>query len=160
MRSFWDSALWGSVGLLIILGGLWIRPVVVGGGSMEPALVRGDVCVAVSGLPVRRGDVVLFSDRGSLVLHRVIRISPLGELVTKGDANPVQDRRPVQPSRVQGRVAATVPFGAWARRWMLSARGDKLLNQSHSEAMTERRSGSNPAKQEEAPLTERASGGN
>lgn len=151
MRQLCDSVLWGTVGFLVILGGLWVRPAVVGGGSMEPTLVRGDVCIAVSGLPVRAGDVVLFSDRDSLVLHRVVGVSPGGGLVTKGDANPVRDRVLVLPSRVKGRVAATVPIGAWAREWMLLARGDKLLNQSHSEAMTERRSGSNPAKQGGAP---------
>ncbi len=142
---------WACAGFMVVLGGLWMRLAIVAGGSMEPALARGDICVVVSGLAVEPGDIVLYADGASLVLHRVHRLSESGDLWTKGDANSTRDRSPVPLDQVRGRVIFTIPLGSVSRGWMPSAHGAKLQNQSHSMAMTERRSGTSVAGQGEAP---------
>lgn len=159
MRRALDCCLWALLGCFVVTSGLWVRPAIVGGGSMEPALVRGDVCVALAGASVREGDVVLFRDEEGLVLHRVVRVEQRGALRTKGDANATVDRRPVPLDQVCGRVAFVLPLGRVLAGWMPRSRGATLQNQSQSEAMTERRPGTWSAAQGETPMTARVSGG-
>lgn len=107
-----------AAGLIMLLRTQWM-PVAVAGGSMEPALTPGDVVLVRTGAPLRTGEVVLFRDRGSLVLHRLKRTTTSG-WITRGDANPVDDARPLSRSRVVGVAVARVPFGkaaAVTRSW-------------------------------------------
>jgi signal peptidase len=78
----------------------------IAGGSMEPTLSRGDLVIAASWEPVGAGDVVLFEDGGALVVHRVVRVLPTGDVITRGDANPVADLEPVAVEAIRGRVVA------------------------------------------------------
>ena len=85
---------------------------VVGGGSMRPSIQPGDVLVYEGRSDAEPGDVVVFrSSGGSLVAHRVLRVLAHGLLVTRGDANPVPDRRCVEPENVEGVVRCVVPLG-------------------------------------------------
>ena len=92
--------------------------VVVTGGSMEPALVPGDVCVYRRTSAVRSGEMVVFerADGAGLVVHRAIAVGPRGEVRSKGDANEVADREIVVSERVRGPVVAALPLGRWLRR--------------------------------------------
>lgn len=100
-----------------------VRPLIVAGSSMEPAVPLGSLAVAVE-TPVERvatGDVVsVVRDDGSRVTHRVIGIDPVGTgrpgagatplaaLTLQGDANSGPDAtRPVASS--VDRVLWTVP---------------------------------------------------
>lgn len=115
------------------------RVMLVGGGSMAPALEAGDLAIVRRGAQVRTGDVVLFSRGGyGRVLHRVIALHVDGTVATRGDANPTADREPVPRSDVEGRVVGVVSV-ARAGRSVSSAVGwgrsacARLLPQSHSE---------------------------
>ncbi|HYS94869.1 MAG TPA: signal peptidase I [Candidatus Nitrosopolaris sp.] len=95
----------------------WI-PTVVTTGSMTPVIRPGDVVVAAplrasGAVTVRPGSVVLAEDPakpGTLLLHRVVRRNPDGALVTKGDANPVEDSTPMPPGNLRGVARFTVPM--------------------------------------------------
>jgi signal peptidase I len=88
--------------------------VYVGGGSMSPALIRGDLAVVRKGVAgVRTGQIVLVEKPGwpAGVLHRVVAVDVDGRLQLRGDANPVADLDPVTPGSVSGIVAFVLPTG-------------------------------------------------
>ena len=90
------------------------RAVYVGGGSMAPALAKGDFVVVRRGASgVREGDVVLVAKQGwpTGVLHRVVAVNTDDTLVLQGDANPTVDRDPARLDAVTGVVTCVVPTG-------------------------------------------------
>jgi signal peptidase len=86
--------------------------VLVNGGSMEPSVRPGDVCVYRRCSNAARGDVVVFEDGGTLVVHRVVLVDRRGTFVTKGDANPTPDASALAPGTLRGRVVAVVSPGS------------------------------------------------
>jgi signal peptidase I len=99
------AAVWAACGC---------RAVYVGGGSMAPALTKGDLVVVRRGVSgVREGDIVLVAKEGwpAGVLHRVIALNTDDTLVLRGDANVTADRDPARPGSVLGVVACVVPTG-------------------------------------------------
>jgi signal peptidase I len=107
------------VGLaLAVAAAAWVAAtftaVYVGGGSMSPALIRGDLAVVRKGVVgLRTGQVVLVEKPGwpEGVLHRVVAVGVDGRLQLRGDANPVPDLDPVAPGSVTGVVAFVLPTG-------------------------------------------------
>jgi signal peptidase len=94
-----------------------IRPTIVSGVSMEPALVVGDLVITrdVAADDVQVGDVIRFRLGESYVLHRVIEVQEergMLQFVTQGDANNVADS-PVVASQVEGVVVLTIPYLGW-----------------------------------------------
>lgn len=88
--------------------------VYVGGGSMSPALIPGDLAIVRKGVAgVRTGEIVLVDKPGwpAGVLHRVVAVEVDGMLQLRGDANPVPDLDPVAPGSVHGVVAFVLPTG-------------------------------------------------
>ena len=90
------------------------RAVYVGGGSMAPALWKGDFVVVRRGASgVEQGDIVLVAKHGwpAGVLHRVLAVGADDTLVLRGDANATADRDPAPAGSVIGVVACVVPTG-------------------------------------------------
>ncbi len=80
---------------------------VVLSGSMEPELSVGDLILVKEAEDVSVNDVVVYQQKNSLVVHRVVDVN--GMLVTtQGDANNVADD-PVDLSLVKGKVCFVVP---------------------------------------------------
>ncbi|MBU4557286.1 MAG: S24/S26 family peptidase [Actinobacteria bacterium] len=154
MSRYLDGLLWLLLGTLAALLAVGVRPAVVAGRSMEPALVPGDVCLATPWARPRVGDIILFSsDAGRPVLHRAVAVGARGEIRTRGDANHRADSALVIASSVRGRVVAVLPLGRALRGWMRSARDATLLSSSrYKKAMTERRSHDSSADQGEVPF--------
>jgi hypothetical protein len=61
-------------------------------------------------------------------------MTPAGEAVTRGDANPVADLDPVAWAEVRGRVVAVVPTARLVRSLAGLARDARLAFKSHSQA--------------------------
>ena len=80
---------------------------VVLSGSMEPALSVGDLIVVQKTESYAPGDVVVFAQQGSLVVHRIVEISD-GMVTTRGDANNADDQ-PVALSALRGKVSFCLP---------------------------------------------------
>ncbi|MHB8891845.1 MAG: signal peptidase I [Candidatus Limnocylindrales bacterium] len=93
-----------------IFGTPWYRFVSVEGGSMAPAIGRGDlILVAPAPARVEPGMILVLRVGGQLVTHRVVSVNPDGTFVTRGDANTVDDAWAGQPVSVEGEYLATVP---------------------------------------------------
>jgi signal peptidase I len=93
------------------------RPLTVLSGSMEPALMTGDVIVVreTAPLAVAPGDVVTYREPGGrrLITHRVrhMRLQDGSvHFVTKGDANKPVERWRIPPDRTLRRVVYRVPL--------------------------------------------------
>lgn len=83
-------------------------------GSMEPAIPVGSVIYVSpveSPKTIEAGEVIAFTDDGSVIVHRVVdNYYVQGEFVTKGDANPTQDFDKVPYSALVGRVERHFPM--------------------------------------------------
>lgn len=80
-------------------------------GSMEPAIPVGSVIYvrAVEPEDVQVDEVIAFRSSGAVVAHRVMaNRTSLGEFVTKGDANNVEDL-PIPHDALIGKVVMSVP---------------------------------------------------
>jgi len=76
-------------------------------GSMEPLIPVGSLILVEQVPPetIEPGDIIVFQLDEFVVAHRVIRNQiVVGEFVTKGDANYMEDINPVSYSSVIGRV--------------------------------------------------------
>jgi signal peptidase len=119
----WVLAMALAVGLLWFNAGLFeVRPTLVSGVSMEPALRAGDIAITrdVPADEIRPGDIIRFQSEGKYVLHRVIEVedgadSPI--FLTQGDANNVTDP-PVFAEELSGKVVLVVPKIGWLGIWV------------------------------------------
>ena len=89
------------------------KPVIIESGSMEPVIQTG-ACVLLKQADyseINEGDIITFyTDRG-YVTHRLVGIDERafrkGEdafLITKGDANQIEDQERLAPGQIRGRV--------------------------------------------------------
>ncbi len=76
-------------------------------GSMEPTLSAMDLVFVVKADAVDVGDVVVYQEHGSLVIHRVIAVAD-DHLITQGDANNTPDA-PVAKEAVKGVMLFHIP---------------------------------------------------
>lgn len=87
---------------------------VVSSWSMDPTLHIGDLIVVMGTEQINPGDIIVYSSWGGrLIVHRVVRVevaNGVAYYVTKGDANPVPDLRPVTRSEVKGKVIFVIPY--------------------------------------------------
>lgn len=116
--SKWVTA--GIASVVIIFasfGALGFRPMIVGSGSMSPALNVGDIAVVkpVSVNSVSEGDIIQFVENGMTKIHRVIEVRRDGRrvFITQGDANDSPDLAPVQAEQIQGKVRLRIPKLGW-----------------------------------------------
>jgi signal peptidase I len=108
-----------ALGRLVPLTGR--QTLIIGGGSMEPAIPLGAAVVdePVAAADLRVGDVVSLRsgpDLKNIFTHRITRLveRPDGLWIeTKGDANRTIDPSITPASNVIGRVVATVPVGGY-----------------------------------------------
>lgn len=104
----------GTAGITVLAPFLGGRALVIGGGSMEPAITQGALVVALpSDTPYVVGDVVTVRQGAATpYTHRVTRLTELAGVPyveTKGDANPEADPVIVPTSAIVGRVVLAVP---------------------------------------------------
>ena len=81
---------------------------VVLSGSMEPEFSKGDLIIVAKAETCGLGDIVVYQDGNSLVVHRVIDMDS-ETITTKGDANDAADE-PVNITAVKGIVLFWIPF--------------------------------------------------
>ncbi len=81
------------------------RPVVVLSGSMRPTYEVGTIIYykAVPKEEIAANDVITYKLNETMVTHRVKRVQSNG-FITQGDANNVEDTKPVTYEAVQGKV--------------------------------------------------------
>jgi signal peptidase len=108
---------------------------IIGGGSMEPAVHLGAVIVVepVAPADLRVGDIVSLrtgSGLASIFTHRVERIVSRADglwIETKGDANNIVDPSLTPGTNVVGRVAANIPYAGFLLRLLSIPSGTALF---------------------------------
>lgn len=95
---------------------------VVLSGSMAPAISPGDVVLTlpVDSEDVRPGWVVRFADPDfpdRTLLHRVSTVADDGTVVTRGDANALEDSTPMTASEITGLARIRVPYIGMLVMW-------------------------------------------
>lgn len=79
---------------------------VVLSGSMEPALSVNDLVVVKKADIYEEGDVVIYQERQSLIIHRIVKIDG-DSVITKGDANNTEDE-PISLSQIKGKLLFSI----------------------------------------------------
>ena len=110
------------------------RPLTVLSGSMEPALMTGDVVVVRKADPrnVAPGDIVTFREPGGrrLITHRVRHVRRQGgavHFVTRGDANKPVERWQVPEGKPVRRVLYRLPLLGYGLNLFHTRAGIPLL---------------------------------
>ena len=93
--------------------------------SMTGELNKGDVSIFESydGQPIEKGQVIVFEQDGSMIVHRVVdiqRINGQNQYYTKGDANEANDAGFVTKSQIRGLVNFKVPYLGYPTLWLRS----------------------------------------
>jgi signal peptidase I len=122
-----------SIGIIWFSVGIFpVYPSVIATGSMQPLIDPGDVILVkkIDRNDVQIGEVIQFKDGDIDISHRVIDIiEKEGKTlyVTKGDNNSVEDREPVHPEEIKGKIIYTVPKIGWPT--LLIKRDDTVENE-------------------------------
>ncbi|WP_028518190.1 signal peptidase I [Ruminococcus flavefaciens] len=94
-------------------------------GSMEPSIRVGDYIIVekTDTDALEEGDIITFySDqddvRDKLVTHRIIGKNTDGSYITKGDANPTEDRVPARQERIVGKYTRKSRFFIWVNSFV------------------------------------------
>lgn len=106
------------------------RPFLVQSGSMEPAIMTGDVIVIQNKGTYLINDVVTFENNaGRVVTHRIVTVESGQEkkYSTKGDANRTGDEDIITDKQILGRVALVIPKLGYLVAFAKSRLGVMLL---------------------------------
>ncbi len=102
------------------------RPFLVQSGSMEPAIMTGDIIVIQRKDTYAINEAVTFrSDNDKLVTHRIVDVQ-LGsnkQYLTKGDANRTEDKAIISDSQIVGKVFLVLPKLGYFVAFAQSRRG-------------------------------------
>lgn len=99
-----------------------VRPALISGISMEPAIKAGDIAITrpVSPEDVQVGDIVRFRQGKTAILHRVVKIQrESGKTIftTQGDNNNTTDE-PWEADRLEGKLVLVIPKVGWVAIWL------------------------------------------
>ena len=95
-------------------------------GSMEPKLPVGSLVFVkhVNPHDLRVKDIIAYESGDAVVTHRIISLDLKSkEIITKGDANNVEDASPVTYQKVLGKVTGHVPLLGWIAKALSGALG-------------------------------------
>ena len=105
--------------IIVVALGIFVTPYAgyhpygVLSGSMEPEVPVGSLVYANSNIEpaaIEEGEIAIYQTEEKTIVHRVIENN--GQtLVTKGDANEVQDPEPIPYEQVIGSMALCIPHG-------------------------------------------------
>ena len=96
---------------------------VVTSGSMRPAFEPGDVVVSAPATigQLTPGQIVIVDNPahpGHLLMHRFERPGPADTIITRGDANAIEDSSPVPYSSLRGLPRLRVPYVGLPVLWL------------------------------------------
>jgi signal peptidase len=118
-----ELSLWICLGalLLIVITTIMTNTHILGGyqsflvqsGSMEPAIMTGDIIVIQKQNGYNKNDVITFrADTDRIVTHRIMSQDIKNGktlFITKGDANRSEDNDVVEQENVMGKVTLVIP---------------------------------------------------
>ncbi len=86
-----------------------IHSFVVLTGSMEPKIYPGDVIIVGKMNRYKQGDIIAFSTRGTIIVHRIYGFEG-NHVITKGDANKYVDPWKIEQSKILGKALLIIPY--------------------------------------------------
>lgn len=86
-----------------------IHSFVVLTGSMEPKIYPGDVIIVGKMNRYEQGDIIAFSTRGTIIVHRIYGFEG-NHVITKGDANKYVDPWKIEQSKILGKALLIIPY--------------------------------------------------
>lgn len=90
--------------------------------SMDPTLKVNDLVFVTAEDEYQVGDIVVYQDESTLVIHRIISID--GDMIrTKGDANNTPDLDPITVDDIKGKYTFRIPFVGFIFRWLKTLPG-------------------------------------
>lgn len=112
-------ARWGAAGLA--LAAMLLVPALLAGvrlfavqtPSMGQVAPVGTLVITTHQPAYQAGDVISFNAGQRTHTHRIVRVQPDGQFITKGDLNGVEDPLPVQPRDVIGKATVILPGLGW-----------------------------------------------
>ena len=110
--------------LIALISGIFkYKLIAIGSNSMVPIYARGDAIIYKKAdfNEVNEGDIIVFSKEGTVITHRVQKISKEGSTViiqTKGDANNAPDNFAVYGSDVLGIVEYRIKYIGFPTIWI------------------------------------------
>lgn len=102
-------------------------------GSMRPHIHPGDMILIrrVNPQSIRTGDIITYRmDGGMMITHRVIDLiykDGKTQYRTRGDANNVEDAKPVAPEQIIGIYVFRIPYGGYITSLVRSPVGFTIL---------------------------------
>jgi signal peptidase I len=132
-KSHWLEKTLTVIGILVILFCVFLaygtginnrfyKLMVVTSGSMVPVFYPGDLICIVRMDPnkAKVGDIVIFKTDEGVLTHRIVAIKADGEIVTKGDANSVNDSWPNgwKLGQVETKYVFTIPKLGYLVSWI------------------------------------------
>lgn len=89
-------------------------------GSMEPTLSLGDYIITKEHDfdHLKEGDVISFENGQTIVTHRIEKTLPDGRLITRGDANRIDDQLAVGEAEYIGRMRFRIPYLGKIMIWL------------------------------------------
>ncbi len=106
IKTMFPLVVLGLIALFQIAG---IHSFVVLTGSMEPFVNPGDLVLVNKEDYYNVGDVVAFSTRGTIIVHRIHSVED-NYIITKGDANNYIDPWKIRPDKIIGKAFAVLPY--------------------------------------------------
>jgi len=97
------------LGLIAVSQFAGVHSFVVLTGSMEPRINPGDMVIVRKAEQYSVGDIIAFSTRGTIIVHRIHGLED-NQVVTKGDANNYVDPWKIDQSRIIGKAVLIIPY--------------------------------------------------
>lgn len=82
-------------------------------GSMEPTLNKGDIVFVKQSNDIKKGDIISFKIKNSVITHRVKEIyeeNGKDYYITKGDANTGTDTELISLENIEGKYCFKIPL--------------------------------------------------
>ena len=98
---------------------------VVLSGSMEPTLKVNDLVFVTESDDYQVDDIVVYQNGSELIIHRIIGIYE-DQVITKGDANPVDDN-PITMEMIKGKYSFRIPYLGLVFRFVKTLPGTLLI---------------------------------
>jgi len=122
LKFFFEIATWLALAVIALMGFFIVtsnfnvfsgyRSFLVQSGSMEPAIMTGDIIIIHPQNNYQKNDTITFHGEGRTVTHRIVEIAQRNGTTyfsTKGDANRSEDEGVTTQDNIIGKVVLVIP---------------------------------------------------
>ncbi len=115
----------GGLGRVRLPMSFGIGKAIVVTGSMEPAIPGNSYIFVKSQKDYFEGDIVAYESGNEVIVHRIVKTDG-DEIITKGDANNVEDE-PITKDKIKGKILFHIPHVGTVLRMFKTPFGSMIL---------------------------------